>query len=311
MRRTPRSATFKKKVALEVVREKKTLAQIASEHDVHSMQVTQNRLIVFFLLFNIVCRGVCERLFWCFQVNFINKTSFLSCAVYSGCLVGGYAFNIASVKANRLAVKNFSLRIDIQRQQDYNTYVNSLLEYNRFVAMLAGVSLARQLGALLCDCTVIAIREEFAYRFLLERVMLPPASSRFLSFSIGRTCISSVIFAASHLSNPFSREELAGQFFNTLGLGVVCSLVQEKIGLFGSILVHCGYNLYGWQYMYNQNFIDTIEGLREVQFQDIFNREKIKSLAYLFWADLKDPFVLAFNAARMVMRFCFAGQNQV
>lgn len=41
MSRTPRTPAFKKKVALEALREGKTLAQIASQHGVHPMQVTQ------------------------------------------------------------------------------------------------------------------------------------------------------------------------------------------------------------------------------------------------------------------------------
>lgn len=41
MSRTPRTPAFKKKVALEALREDKTLAQIASQYGVHPMQVTQ------------------------------------------------------------------------------------------------------------------------------------------------------------------------------------------------------------------------------------------------------------------------------
>jgi transposase len=37
--RTPRTAAFKKKVALEALREDKTLNQLASEHGVHPLQV--------------------------------------------------------------------------------------------------------------------------------------------------------------------------------------------------------------------------------------------------------------------------------
>lgn len=39
MAKTPHSAEFKKKVALEALREDKTLAQIASAHGVHPVQV--------------------------------------------------------------------------------------------------------------------------------------------------------------------------------------------------------------------------------------------------------------------------------
>lgn len=37
--RTPRTAAFKKKIALEALREDKTLSQLASEHSVHPLQV--------------------------------------------------------------------------------------------------------------------------------------------------------------------------------------------------------------------------------------------------------------------------------
>jgi transposase-like protein len=37
--RTPRTAAFKKKIALEALREDKTLNQLASEHGIHPLQV--------------------------------------------------------------------------------------------------------------------------------------------------------------------------------------------------------------------------------------------------------------------------------
>lgn len=37
--RTPRTAAFKKKVALDALREDKTLSQLASEHGIHPLQV--------------------------------------------------------------------------------------------------------------------------------------------------------------------------------------------------------------------------------------------------------------------------------
>lgn len=39
MERKPRSAAFKKKIALEAVKEHKTISQIASDYGVHPMQV--------------------------------------------------------------------------------------------------------------------------------------------------------------------------------------------------------------------------------------------------------------------------------
>ena len=41
MSRTPRSAAFKKKIALEALKEDKTLAELASQHGVHPMQISQ------------------------------------------------------------------------------------------------------------------------------------------------------------------------------------------------------------------------------------------------------------------------------
>lgn len=41
MARTLRTAVFKKKVALEALKEDKTIAEIASQYGVHSMQVSQ------------------------------------------------------------------------------------------------------------------------------------------------------------------------------------------------------------------------------------------------------------------------------
>ncbi len=39
--RTPRTAAFKKKVAIEALREDKTLNQLASEHGIHPLQISK------------------------------------------------------------------------------------------------------------------------------------------------------------------------------------------------------------------------------------------------------------------------------
>ena len=41
MARLPRTAAFKKRVALDALKEDKTLAQLASEHGVHPMQISE------------------------------------------------------------------------------------------------------------------------------------------------------------------------------------------------------------------------------------------------------------------------------
>jgi transposase-like protein len=41
MARLPRTAAFKKRVALDALKENKTLAQLASEHGVHPMQISE------------------------------------------------------------------------------------------------------------------------------------------------------------------------------------------------------------------------------------------------------------------------------
>ncbi len=41
MSRTPRTPAFKKKVALEALREDKTMGQLASQHGVHPMQISK------------------------------------------------------------------------------------------------------------------------------------------------------------------------------------------------------------------------------------------------------------------------------
>ena len=41
MNKTPRTAAFKKKVALEALKEEKTLGQLASQHGVHPIQVSK------------------------------------------------------------------------------------------------------------------------------------------------------------------------------------------------------------------------------------------------------------------------------
>lgn len=41
MAKTPRTAAFKKKIALEALKEDKTLSQLASQHGVHPIQVSR------------------------------------------------------------------------------------------------------------------------------------------------------------------------------------------------------------------------------------------------------------------------------
>ncbi len=71
-----------------------------------------------------------------------------------------------------MAVKYLGLPIDFKNGQEYSEYTGNLLKNNKYIADLNGVGLDRLLGAALSSFTVLSIREEISYRFLLETIVL-------------------------------------------------------------------------------------------------------------------------------------------
>lgn len=212
------------------------------------------------------------------------------------CFVGGYALNHVTVATNRLSVK-IGLPFDLLEGKEYHEYSADLVENNRDYAESIDIELDRQLGAILSDFTMGSIREEISYRFLLERVVLPAISSQFAAFSMARTAVSSLLFAAVHLHNPGSKQVLTVQFFNTALVGIVCSIAQEKFGLPASICIHAGFNLHAWKHMFNQNFSDVVQKLRAVKRIDVVHPSKIEWFFGNFLDDALSPFILTYKAA--------------
>lgn len=215
------------------------------------------------------------------------------CGVGSGCLtsslcfIGGYTLNKASLEINKLAVKYLGLPIDMFNHQEYAEYSNTLVEANRASAKRMGIGLDRILGAYLSIYTIAAIREEISYRFLLENMIL----SRICSHPLEPIGISSLLFAARHLTNPgHSSEILAAQFLHTALLGVVCSLVQSHIGLVGAMFVHFGFNMHAYKYMFNQSLSETVKNLKAIRREDVILH--IKSQADIWVCDVRSPLIL-------------------
>jgi hypothetical protein len=230
-------------------------------------------------------------------VNFIITNKFLASSL---CFGGGYALNGALLVVNQLAVRYLGLPIDMQNGQEYNEFADNQVKNCKHFAHLYGVGLDRLLGAYLSDCTVIAVREEISYRYLLETIVLPCICPQFAAFSIARTCVSSLWFAAAHLQNNGSSGALAGQFLNTALLGAICSLAQHRIGLVGSVFVHVGFNLYGWQYMYNQNLADVTNKIKAIRLIDVIDPVKIGTYLGNFIDDALTPALLAYQGAKKI-----------
>jgi hypothetical protein len=72
------------------------------------------------------------------------------------------------------------------------------------------------------------------------------------------------------------------------------------LGLIGAIFVHIGYNVYAWQYMYNQNLIDVVKKIRALQLIDIIHPVKIGEFLGSFIDDALSPFVLTYQTAKKV-----------
>lgn len=156
---------------------------------------------------------------------------------HSLCSIGGYSLNIAIAEFGRFIC-------------------NDLRECS--ASPDESLDLADKVK--LFEITLGAVSEEISHRFLLEKVVLPRISPQFVGFSMNRTGVSSLIFAANHLPySKLARKELTYHFFCALILGVISSLAQQRIGLLGAVLVHVSYNLHGWQYMYKQDLSGTIK----------------------------------------------------
>lgn len=134
----------------------------------------------------------------------------------------------------------------------------------------------------------------------METIVLPCISTQFVDFSITRTSVSSLLFAARHLQNDGSREALAGQFLNTFFIGVVCSIAKQKIGLVGAILVHIGFNLHAWQYMYNQNLVELVKKIKAIHVIDIIHPFQIVFVLGMFIDDALSPAILAYKGAKKI-----------
>jgi len=221
------------------------------------------------------------------------------------CLAGGYVLNKVSLAINQIAAKRFGLPIDLMQGKEYSDYVaHNKQEAESKLTSIASqcnldlnVLLEKAQGSALCILTAVAIQEEFTYRHLLESVILPAIFPQFAAFSLARTCVSSLYFAAAHLSNPLPEEVLAGQFCNTFVLGIVCSIAKEKFGLLASIFTHIGFNLHGWQWGTNYNFSDTISKLKVLSLSDV-----IGSIAFAIFSSTSfvAPLHLTYKAIEKV-----------
>ena len=204
---------------------------------------------------------------------------------------------------NQFAVKYLRCPFDIQNHQMYDQYSNNLVEANRKVAASQGIDLGRLLGATLWDVTTFAIREEISYRFLLETIVLPRISPQFVTFSVARTGICSLLFDTQHLTNNHAQQLLTVQFFNTFLLGIVCSLAQQKIGLIGSIFIHMRYNLHAWQYMYNQDLTKALKKITAIHLIDTIHPIKFATFVAQFISDIVVPFALAYRVIHQCSRY--------
>lgn len=232
-------------------------------------------------------------------LNSIISNKYLS---YPLCFIGGYALSSASARLNQLAVKHFHLPIDILNHQNYDNYSNSNQANMITLSMSGGYEGERLDGITLWRLmTQGAVREEISFRFLLETIVLPRISSQFATFSIARTCISSLLFASTHLRmEHYSREQLAGNFINTLLVGVICSFAQERIGLVGSILIHAGYNLCGYRYTFNLELRDVVRHIKAITLKDVINPHDIATFLINFGQDALSPFILTYKASMKV-----------
>lgn len=212
---------------------------------------------------------------------------------YTLSLVGGYVLNKVNMAIIQIAEKYLKLPITIQEGKNYKDYVDDIIENEKKDYDAKGIDFDRGLGRrLYSGCVIAPIREEIAYRYLLETIVLPMILPKFGVFSIERTCISTILFASVHLHNPYPSKVLAAQFCHTTILGFICSLAQERFGLISSIFIHMGYNLNASQYKLNLKFSDMPKKIKAMHLTDFISFDKINTIFFQFIGDILSPFIL-------------------
>ncbi|WP_420420924.1 CPBP family intramembrane glutamic endopeptidase [Simkania sp.] len=186
------------------------------------------------------------------QLSSIGSTALTSAACFSA----GYVLNASLLTINQIAAKNLGLPIDLCDGKSYKEYTQANLQQCKKGADSAKRSLDQILVYNLVLYTTLGVFEEVVHRYFIETVALPKTSSDFAEFSMKRTCISSLGFAAIHLANPHPKETLLGQFINTACLGVICSFAQHYFGLIGAAFLHIGFNVKGIQFEFDWNTRD-------------------------------------------------------
>ncbi|MCB1075901.1 MAG: CPBP family intramembrane metalloprotease [Simkania sp.] len=183
----------------------------------------------------------------------INQLSSIGSTICTSavCFSAGYALNVGLLTINQIAAKQLKFPIDLFAGKSYEEFFKANVEECKNQAYFLNISLDRILGRAFLFSNFVAMHEEVVYRYFIETVALPKICSNFEEFSLGRTCISTLGFAAIHLMNPGVKEQLAGQFINTICLGMICSFAQHYFGSTGAIYLHMGYNTKGYMFTYN------------------------------------------------------------
>lgn len=208
-------------------------------------------------------------------MNAINLAFTRQYFVYPACLIGGYVLHTALMFMNQIAAKRFSYPCDLLDNQTYETYTETTLAEMQTLAKKEGLEFSRRLGIGLRNFIIDATVREISYRFFLEAILLRSIFRRFGSYAIPSACLSNLLFTARFVEAPFSPDVIRGLSINSAVLGVICSIAQAKIGLLASVFIHIGYNYHGWQYIYNQNFRDSIQRIRAMHLSDICHYGRI------------------------------------
>ena len=222
-------------------------------------------------------------------------SNLMSLCTLPSSLLGGMALSKTTLRLNRFAVTHLGIPIDMFEGKSDVQYAQANLKFADIAARLHGVSLERYLGIALCTYMNGAIREEIVYRFLLERIVLPKLFPKLEHFSMTRACISTLIFSAMHLRNPSPLQAQAGQCINVAFLGMITSLAQKHLGLASAIMIHIGFNINGWKYLFNQDCYNILSKLSFVKPGDILKNQSIIFLDG-FVADAITPYTLACKA---------------